>query len=154
MLRTFIISISKWSSLIISNGDIIKYIKILNNLLIHNNNIYILLETCFCLNNIIKNIDNLYLKKIKINILINKDYLNQIIKTKIDWYNIFYNMTEIIYSIIFKTENIEIIKTLFELLTSLIEKCILKDSINFLDFIKKSKLLEMMIKTKKEIIEE
>ena len=113
MLRTFIISISKWSSLIISNGDIIKYIKILNNLLIHNNNIYILLETCFCL-----------------------------------------NMTEIIYSIIFKTENIEIIKTLFELLTSLIEKCILKDSINFLDFIKKSKLLEMMIKTKKEIIEE
>ena len=154
MLRTFIISISKWSSLIISNGDIIKYIKILNNLLIHNNNIYILLETCFCLNNIIKNMDNLYLKKIKINILINKDHLNQIIKTKIDWYNIFYNTTEIIYSIIFKTENIEIIKTLFELLTSLIEKCILKDAINFLDFIKKSKLLEMMIKTKKEIIEE
>ena len=80
------------------------------------------------------------MKKIKINILINKDYLNKIIKTKIDWYNIFYNTTEIIYSIIYKTENIEIIKTLFELLTSLIEKCILKDDINFLDFIKKSKL--------------
>ena len=51
MLRAYIVALSKWSILLISNEDIIKYINNLNNLLSNTKNVYILLESCLCLKN-------------------------------------------------------------------------------------------------------
>ena len=92
MLRAYIVALSKWSILLISNEDIIKYINNLNNLLSNTKNVYILLESCLCLKNILKNIDILLVRHESINTYASKDNLINTIKSKIDWRNLFFKI--------------------------------------------------------------
>jgi uncharacterized protein Yka (UPF0111/DUF47 family) len=120
MLRSYIISLSKWSILLISNEDIVKYINNLNNLLSNTKNVYILLESCLCLQNILKNIDYLMVRHENINTFTSKDNLINTIKLKIDWGNLFYKVTEIMNFILPKIESSELFVALIEFFTSLI----------------------------------
>ena len=105
MLRGYIVSLSKWSILLISNEDIIKYINNLSNLLSNTKNVYILLESCLCLKNILKNIDVLMVKNESINTYTSKDNLINTIKSKIDWSNLFCKVTEIMNYILISSLN-------------------------------------------------
>ena len=154
MLRAYIVSLSKWSILLISNEDIIKYINNLNNLLSNTKNVYILLESCLCLKNILKNIDILMVRHESINTYTNKDSLINTIKSKIDWSNLFYKVTEIMNYILPKIENSELLVALIEFFTSLIEKCHVQNEGNIINTIKNSKLVELMNNFKDDFTEE
>ena len=154
MLRAYIISLSKWSILLISNEDIIKYINNLTNLLSNTKNVYILLESCLCLKNILKNIDILLVRQESFNIYTSKDNLINTIKSKIDWSNLFYKVTEIMNYILPKIENSELLLALIEFFTSLIEKCHVQNEGNIINTIKNSKLIEIMNNFKDDFTEE
>ena len=154
MLRSYIISLSRWSILLISNEDIIKYINNLDNLLSNTKNVYILLESCLCLNNILKNIDYLMVRHENINTFTSKDNLINTIKTKIDWGNLFFKVTEIMNYILPKIESSELLVALIEFFTSLIEKCHVQNEGNIINTIKNSKLIELMSNFKDEFTEE
>ena len=154
MLRGYIVSLSKWSILLISNEDIIKYINNLSNLLSNTKNVYILLESCLCLKNILKNIDVLMVKNESINTYTSKDNLINTIKSKIDWSNLFCKVTEIMNYILPKIESTELLVALIEFFTSLIEKCHVQNEGNIINTIKNSKLVEMMTNSKDEFTEE
>ena len=154
MLRAYIVSLSKWSILLISNEDIIKYIHNLNNLLSNTKNVYILLESCLCLKNILKNIDSLLIRQESINTYTSKDNLINTIKSKIDWSNLFYKVTEIMNFILPKIENSELLVSLIEFFTSLIEKCHVQNEGNIINTIKNSKLVEIMTNFKDDFTEE
>ena len=154
MLRAYIVSLSKWSILLISNEDIIKYINNLNNLLSNTKNVYILLESCLCLKNILKNIDILLVRQESINTYTSKDNLINTIKSKIDWSNLFYKVTEIMNYILPKIENSELLVALIEFFTSLIEKCHVQNEGNIINTIKNSKLVELMNNFKDDFTEE
>ena len=154
MLRSYIISVSKWSILLISDEYIIKYINNLNNLLSNTKNVYILLESCLCLQNILKNIDNLMVRHTNINTFTSKDNLINTIKTKIDWSNLFCKVTEIMNFILPKIESSELLVALIEFFTSLIEKCHVQNESNIINTIKNSKLIELMSNFKDEFTEE
>ena len=154
MLRSYIISLSKWSSLLISNEDIIKYINNLTNLLSNTKNVYILLESCLCLQTILKNIDLLMARNINIHTFTNKDNLINTIKLKIDWANLFCIVTEIMNYILPKIESSELLVALIEFFTSLIEKCHVQNESNIINTIKNSKLLELMSNFKDDFTEE
>jgi hypothetical protein len=154
MLRAYIVALSKWSILLISNEDIIKYINNLNNLLSNTKNVYILLESCLCLKNILKNIDILMVRHESINTYTNKDSLINTIKSKIDWSNLFYKVTEIMNYILPKIENSELLVALIEFFTSLIEKCHVQNEGNIINTIKNSKLVELMNNFKDDFTEE
>ena len=154
MLRAYIVALSKWSILLISNEDIIKYINNLNNLLSNTKNVYILLESCLCLKNILKNIDILMVSHESINTYTSKDNLISTIKSKIDWRNLFYKVTEIMNYILPKIENSELLVALIEFFTSLIEKCHVQNEGNIIDTIKNSKLIELMNNFKDDFTEE
>ena len=154
MLRSYIISLSKWSILLISNEDIIKYINNLTNLLSNTKNVYILLESCLCLQNILKNIDYLMVSHENINTFTNKDNLINTIKTKIDWGNLFCKVTEIMNFILPKIESSELLVALIDFFTSLIEKCHVQNEGNIINTIKNSKLIELMTNFKDEFTEE
>ena len=154
MLRSYIISLSKWSILLISNEDIIKYINNLNNLLSNTKNVYILLESCLCLQNILKNIDFLMVRHANINTFTSKDNLINTIKTKFDWGNLFCKVTEIMNFILPKIESSELLVALIEFFTSLIEKCHVQNEGNIINTIKNSKLIELMTNFKDEFTEE
>jgi hypothetical protein len=126
MLRAYIVALSKWSVLLISNEDIIKYINNLNNLLSNTKNVYILLESCLCLKNILKNIDILMVRHESINTYTNKDNLINTIKSKIDWANLFCKVTEIMNYILPKIESTELLVALIQFFTSLIENVMCK----------------------------
>ena len=154
MLRSYIIALSKWSILLISNEDIIKYINNLNNLLSNTKNVYILLESCLCLKNILKNIDILLVRHESINTYASKDNLINTIKSKIDWGNLFCKVTEIMNYILPKIESSELLVALIEFFTSLIEKCHVQNEGNIINTIKNSKLIEIMSNFKDEFTEE
>ena len=154
MLRSYIISLSKWSILLISNEDIIKYINNLTNLLSNTKNVYILLESCLCLQNILKNIDYLMIRHENIYTFTSKDNLINTIKYKIDWSNLFYKVTEIMNFILPKIESSELLVALIEFFTSLIEKCHVQNEGNIINTIKNSKLIELMSNFKDEFTEE
>jgi hypothetical protein len=154
MLRSYIISLSKWSILLISNEEIIRYINNLNNLLSNTKNIYILLESCLCLQNILKNIDHLLVRHENINTYTSKDDLINTIKTKIDWSNLFCKVTEIMNFILPKIESSELLVALIEFFTSLIEKCHVQNEGNIINTIKNSKLIELMSNFKDDFTEE
>ena len=152
MLRAYIVALSKWSILLISNEDIIKYINNLNNLLSNTKNVYILLESCLCLKNILKNIDILLVRHESINTYTSKDNLINTIKSKIDWRNLFFKVTEIMNYILPKIENSELLVALIEFFTSLIEKCHVQNEGNIIDTIKNSKLIELMNNFKDDLL--
>ena len=154
MLREYIVSLSKWSILLISNEDIIKYINNLNNLLSNTKNVYILLESCLCLKNILKNIDLLMVKNESINTYTSKNNLINTIKSKIDWANLFCKVTEIMNYILPRIESTELLVALIQFFTSLIEKCHVQNEGNIINTIKNSKLIEMMTNSKDEFTEE
>ena len=154
MLRAYIVSLSKWSILLISNEDIIKYINNLNNLLSNTKNVYILLESCLCLKNILKNIDILMVRHESINTYTSKDNLINTIKSKIDWANLFCKVTEIMNYILPKIESTELLVALIQFFTSLIEKCHVQNEGNIINTIKNSKLVEIMTNSKDEFTEE
>ena len=154
MLRAYIVSLSKWSILLISNEDIIKYINNLNNLLSNTKNVYILLESCLCLKNILKNIDLLMVRHESINTYTSKDNLINTIKSKIDWANLFCKVTEIMNYILPKIESTELLVSLIQFFTSLIEKCHVQNEGNIINTIKNSKLIEIMTNSKDEFTEE
>ena len=154
MLREYIVSLSKWSILLISNEDIIKYINNLNNLLSNTKNVYILLESCLCLKNILKNIDLLMVKNESINTYTSKNNLINTIKSKIDWANLFCKVTEIMNYILPRIESTELLVALIQFFTSLIEKCHVQNEGNISNTIKNSKLVEMMTNSKDEFTEE
>ena len=154
MLRAYIVSLSKWSILLISNEDIVKYINNLNNLLSNTKNVYILLESCLCLKNILKNIDILLSRQESINTYTSKNNLMNTIKSKIDWSNLFYKVTEIMNYILPKIENSELLVALIEFFTSLIEKCHVQNEGNIINTIKNSKLVEIMTNFKDDFTEE
>ena len=154
MLRAYIISLSKWSILLISNEDIIKYIHNLNNLLSNTKNVYTLLESCLCLKNILKNIDYLMARHENINTFTSKDNLINIIKSKFDWGNLFCKITEIMNFILPKIESSELFVALIEFFTSLIEKCHVQNEGNIINTIKNSKLIELMTNFRDEFTEE
>jgi len=154
MLREYIVSLSKWSILLISNEDIIKYINNLNNLLSNTKNVYILLESCLCLKNILKNIDLLMVKNESINTYTSKNNLINTIKSKIDWANLFCKVTEIMNYILPRIESTELLVALIQFFTSLIEKCHVQNEGNIINTIKNSKLVEMMTNSKDEFTEE
>ena len=154
MLRSYIVSLSKWSILLISNEDIVKYINNLNNLLSNTKNVYILLESCLCLQNILKNIDYLMVRHENINTFTSKDNLINTIKLKIDWGNLFCKVTEIMNFILPKIESSELFVALIEFFTSLIEKCHVQNEGNIINTIKNSKLIELMSNFKDEFTEE
>jgi hypothetical protein len=153
MLREYIVSLSKWSILLISNEDIIKYINNLNNLLSNTKNVYILLESCLCLKNILKNIDSLMSKNAGINTYTSKDNLINTVKSKIDWANLFCKVTEIMNYILPRIESTELLVALIDFFTSLIEKCHVQNEGNIINTIKNSKLIEMMTNSKDEFTE-
>ena len=154
MLRSYIISLSKWSILLISNEDIIKYINNLTILLSNTKNAYILLESCLCLQNILKNIDYLMVRHENIYTFTSKDNLINTIKSKIDWSNLFCKVTEIMNFILPKIESSELLVALIEFFTSLIEKCHVQNEGNIINTIKNSKLIELMSNFKDEFTEE
>ncbi len=154
MLRSYIVSLSKWSILLISNEDIVKYINNLTNLLSNTKNVYILLESCLCLHNILKNIDYLMVRHENIYTFTSKDNLINTIKYKIDWSNLFYKVTEIMNFILPKIESSELLVALIEFFTSLIEKCHVQNEGNIINTIKNSKLIELMSNFKDDFTEE
>ena len=153
MLRSYIIALSKWSILLISNENIINYINNLNNLLSNTTNTYVLLESCLCLQNIIKNIDHLMDRQENINTFTNKTNLIKTIKTKINWGDLFCKVTEIMNCILPEIKTSELLVALIEFFTSLIEKCHLQNDGNIINTIKNSKLIEMMSNLKDEFTE-
>ena len=89
-----------------------------------------------------------------INTYTSKDNLISTIKSKIDWRNLFYKVTEIMNYILPKIENSELLVALIEFFTSLIEKCHVQNEGNIIDTIKNSKLIELMNNFKDDFTEE
>ena len=126
----------------------------MNNLLSNTKNVYILLESCLCLKNILKNIDLLMVKNESINTYTSKNNLINTIKSKIDWANLFCKVTEIMNYILPRIESTELLVALIQFFTSLIEKCHVQNEGNIINTIKNSKLVEMMTNSKDEFTEE
>ena len=154
ILKKYIISLSKWSSILISNEKIFQYI---NNLIIilskfDTNSVddYLIIETCLSLKSIFDSMDSLLQNKENINLTINKTNFNHLIETNINFNDLFLITSNILYKILPKIESSELIVTLIKFFSLIIKKINIQNN-NVI--IINSKLLQITFNPKDEFTE-
>lgn len=154
ILRRYILTLSKWSVILISNETVFQYF---NNLIVfvsNTKNDYILIESCLCMKSIIDTIDKqMSNKNESINTIVDKETFLILLKSKINWGNLLILVTNILGSIIPKIQSSELIVSLVKFFTSLIQKSHYQNSGEILNVITKSKLMEIISNCKDEFTE-
>ena len=153
ILKKYIITLSKWSVILISNEIIFDYINNLINFIENYNNNYILIESCLCLKTILDSIDKMMSSNENINTTINRELYSNLIKTKINWSNLLCLVSNLLCNIIPKIKSSELIVSLVKFFTSLIKKCHYQNNGEILNTIKNSKLIEITSNNKNEFTE-
>lgn len=144
ILRDYILSISKWSEILISEEIFFKYIDNLYMFLITNMNYDILLEACFSLKNLINQIDKLLKGNNELNVFVEKKKLEENIKEKINWSKILEAVCNVTMKLIPYIKSAEILLSLINLFTILVNKCHYQLDGKILQTIKDSKLIEII----------
>lgn len=154
ILKRYILTLSKWSLILISNEIIFQYF---NNLILFVSNInnnYILIESCLCMKTILDAIDmQMCNTKENINTNINKETFLILLKTKIDWGNLLAKVTNILCTLIPRIESSELIVALVKFFTSLILKSHYQNNGKILNVITNSKLMDIVLNCKDEFTE-
>ena len=154
ILKKYIITLSKWSAILISNEIIFEYINnLINFIQNYNNNNYILIESCLCLKTILDSIDKMMLSNENINTIINRNLYSNLLKTKINWSNLLCLVSNLLSNILPKIKSSELIVSLVRFFTSLIKKCHYQNNGEILNSIKNSKLIEITSENKNEFTE-
>ncbi len=144
ILKDYIISISKWSEVLISEEIFYKYIDNLFFFLNSSKNNSILLESCLSLKNLINQIEKLLKGSSEINIYIDKKKLEQNLKTKINWALILERVCSVSFNLIPFIKSSETILSLINLFTGLLNKCHFQCDGKILDIIKNSRLIDII----------
>lgn len=154
ILKRYILTLNKWSLILISNETIFQYF---NNLILFVSNInnnYILIESCLCMKTILDAIDKqMGNTRENINTNINKDTFLVLLKTKIDWGDLLVKVTNILCSLIPRIESSELIVALVKFFTSLILKSHYQNNGKILNVITSSKLMDIVLNCKDEFTE-
>ena len=154
ILKKYIITLSKWSVILISNEIIFEYINnLINFIQNYNNNNYILIQSCLCLKTILDSIDKMMLSNENINTIINRDLYSNLLKTKINWSNLLCLVSNLLSNILPTIKSSELIVSLVKFFTSLIKKCHYQNNGEILNSIKNSKLIEITSENKNEFTE-
>ena len=142
--KYYIISISKWADILISEEIFYKYVENIIFIMKNSENNSILLESCLALKNIINQIDKLLKGACEINLFVDKKKLEEIIKNKINWSNILEIVCQVCMNLIPNIKSAEIILSLITLFTGLINKCHFQCDGKILEIIQNSKLLDII----------
>ena len=144
ILRDYILSISKWAEILISEEIFCKYIDNLYMFLITNMNFNILLETCLSLKNLINQIDKLLKGTSELNVFVDKKKLEENLKEKINWSKILEAVCTVTMKLLPLIKSAEIILSLINLFTILVNKCHYQCDGKILQTIKDSKFIEII----------
>ena len=154
LLRRYILTLSKWSVILISNETVFQYFNNLILFISNTKNDYILIESCLCMKSIIDTIDKqMSNKNESINTIVDKETFLVLLKSKINWGNLLILVTNILGAILPKIQSSELIVSLVKFFTSLIQKSHYQNSGEILTVITKSKLMEIMSNCKDEFTE-
>lgn len=144
ILKDYIISISRWSEVLISEEIFYKYIDNLYFFLNTSKNNSILLESCLSLKNLINQIEKLLKGSSELNIFIDKKKLEQNLKNKINWALILERVCSVSMNLIPNIKSSETILSLINLFTGLLNKCHFQCDGKILDIIRNSQLIEII----------
>jgi len=144
ILKDYIISISRWSEVLISEEIFYKYIDNLYFFLNTSKNNTILLESCLSLKNLINQIEKLLKGSSELNIYIDKKKLEQNLKSKINWAIILERVCSVSMSLIPYIKSSETIFALINLFTGLLNKCHFQCDGKILDIIRNSQLIKII----------
>ena len=155
ILKRYIITLSRWSYILISNETIFKYIDNLVLFIQNINDNYILIQSCLCLKTILDSIDSI-MKDTWINSIntsINKQHFKELLQTKVNWTNLFNLVTYMLSTLIPVIQSPELLVALIKLFTSLIQKSEYQNGHEMLKLLKNSKLAELTLNCKDEFRE-
>lgn len=144
ILKDYIISISRWSEVLISEEVFYKYVDNLYFFLNTSKNNNILLESCLSLKNLINQIDKLLKGSSELNVFIDKKKLETDIKNKINWSQILETVCSVAMNLIPNIKSAETILGLITLFTGLINKCHFQCDGKILNIIQSSKILDII----------
>lgn len=144
MVKKYIVTICKWSPLLISNETVFNYINNLVVFLSNSKNEYILIETCLSIKIILDTLDRQMNQSLdNLNVLINKEYYSKLIKTKINWCNLLCLVSQILMIVLPNIQSSELLVSLIKFFTTLIQKCHFQCDGKILDSIQNSKLIDI-----------
>lgn len=144
MVKKYIVTICKWCPLLISNETIFNYINNLVVFLSNSKNEYILIEICLSIKIILDSLDKQMNQGLdNLNVLINKDYYTNLIKTNINWCNLLCLVSQILMIVLPNIQSSELLVSLIKFFTSLIQKCHFQCDGKIVDSIQNSKLIEI-----------
>jgi len=146
ILKDYIVSISRWSDVLISEEVFYKYIDNLYFFLNTSKNNSILLESCLSLKNLINQIEKLLKGSSELNIYIDKKKLEINLKKKINWVFILEKVCSVSMNLIPQIKSSETILALINLFTGLLDKCHFQCDGKILEIIKNSQLIEIIDK--------
>lgn len=144
ILKDYIVSISRWSEVLISEEIFYKYIDNLYFFLNTSKNNTILLESCLSLKNLINQIDKLIKGSSELNIYIDKKKLEQNLKSKINWALLLERVCSVSMNLIPFIKSSETILSLINLFTGLLNKCHFQCDGKILDIINNSQLIQII----------
>ena len=144
ILKDYIISISRWSEVLISEEIFYKYIDNLFFFLNTSKNNSILLESCLSLKNLINQIEKLLKGSSELNIYIDKKKLEQNLKSKINWALLLEKVCSVSMNLIPFIKSSETILALINLFTGLLNKCHFQCDGKILEIVRNSQLIEII----------
>ncbi|MCQ2816610.1 MAG: hypothetical protein MJ252_05005 [archaeon] len=151
MLKRYIISLSKWSIILISNETIFEYINKLFMLISNIKDTYVLVECFLCINSILDTLDKkMNSNNDSINTAINKETYMDKMKTSVNWSNLLCSTTNILEQMLPKIESTELIMALVKFFTTLVEKCLYQSGGEIINIFSQSKLFEITLNPKDE----
>jgi len=144
ILKDYIVSISRWADVLISEEVFYKYIDNLFYFLTTSKNNGILLESCLSLKHLINQIEKLLRGSSEFNIFIDKKKLEQNLKSKINWALILEKVCCVSMDLIPFIKSSETILALISLFTGLLNKCHFQCDGKILDIIRNSQLIDII----------
>jgi hypothetical protein len=145
ILQRYILTISKWADVLISNDSMFKYLENIIFLLHNCKKNLILLECCLALKTIITTLDK-YTKSVSsgLSLSINRDKVLEDIKTKINWSDLLVIVSRICWSFMNQVKSAELILSLIGLFNILIQKCHYQCDGQIIEAIKNSQILDII----------
>ena len=149
IMKKYIVTISKWSEILLSNDLLFSY---LGNLLIFLNgskNNIILLECLLALKNILSIIDkfskNNFQQLTLINLSVDSNKLQDSVRYQVDWGSMLTTVSNVCFDLMSNLKSAELLLALVNLLTALIQKCHYQCDGKIVDIIRNSKFREILL---------
>lgn len=144
LLKRYIVTISKWVDVLISYNVIYTYIDNLILFLTNSRNNVILLECCLAVKIIIAQIDKQLKGSSELNIISDKTTLENNVKTKINWSLLLSVISSVCLGLLPNVKSSELLLSLVNLFTILIQKCHFQCDGKILDVIQNSKITDVI----------